>query len=166
MTGRRWCRGARRERGAAAVEFALILTPMLYLIFGGISYGYMFSFRQALSQSASEGSRAAVGAYSPGGPTCNSTGPFTATGCPTQYAAAKAVENALGTYGRSCGVQNLSCTIVVGTTPTVPTCAAGHTCVSVRVSYPYRSHSLLPSLPGIGFTLPENLTFTSVVQVL
>ncbi len=164
---RRLVRRRHDERGAAAVEFALVLTPMLYLIFGGIAYAYMFSYRQALSQSASEGARAAVGAYNVGGPTCASGGPFTTT-CPSQNAAASAVTNALNTYGQSCGSDNLSCTIVVGTSatnPAIPTCAVGHSCISVTVSYPYRDHSLLPTVPGMGFVLPSDLTFTSVVQL-
>ena len=52
---------ARRERGsrgAAAVEFALLVPIVLLLLFGIISYGYMLSFRQAMSQGASEGARA------------------------------------------------------------------------------------------------------------
>ena len=153
------------DRGAAAVEFALILTPMLYLIFGGIAFAYMFSFRQALSQSASEGARAAVGSYNAGDPTCAAAGPYTAAACPAQYAASVAVANALNTYGRSCGSQFLTCSIVVGTSGSIAACAAGHTCISVTVSYPYRDHSLLPTVPGTGFVLPSELAFTSVVQL-
>ena len=37
--------------------------------------------------------------------------------------------------------------------------------MSVEVSYPYADHSLLPSLPGFGYVLPDDLTFRSVVQV-
>ncbi|WP_232677830.1 TadE/TadG family type IV pilus assembly protein [Nocardioides sp. R-C-SC26] len=155
----------RTSRGAAAVEFALVMVPMLYLVFGAIGYGYMFSFRQALSQSAAEGARGAVGAYNPTDGTCAATGPYTATTCPAQAAAATAVANAVNTYGMTCGTKYLTCTIRVGATPTVTGCATGHTCISVTVTYPYRAHSLLPSLPGYGFVLPQDLTFTSVVQL-
>src|SRR4051812_19761322 len=50
----------RAEGGAAAVEFALVAPFLLLLVFGVISYGYMLSFRQALSQGAAEGARAAA----------------------------------------------------------------------------------------------------------
>jgi Flp pilus assembly protein TadG len=50
----------RAEGGAAAVEFALVAPLLLLLVFGVISYGYMLSFRQALSQGAAEGARAAA----------------------------------------------------------------------------------------------------------
>lgn len=156
------------DRGAAAVEFALVLTPMLYLIFGGMSYAYMFSFRQALSQAASEGARAAVGAFATVGTPCSPTGPFTSS-CPAQLAASEAVASALDTYGRACSVKDLTCTIKVGVKGTgvndVPSCATGHTCISVQVSYPYRSKNLLPTVPGMGFILPKDLTFASVVQL-
>ena len=39
----------RREDGAAAVEFALVLPILLLLVFGIIGYGYMLSFRQSIS---------------------------------------------------------------------------------------------------------------------
>ena len=53
-------RRAPSERGAAAVEFALVVPLLLLLIFGIISYGMMLSFRQGLTQAASEGARAAA----------------------------------------------------------------------------------------------------------
>ncbi len=43
-------RRERGERGAAALEFALIAPLLLMLVFGIIQYGYVLSFRQALSQ--------------------------------------------------------------------------------------------------------------------
>src|SRR5690348_1523714 len=101
----------REERGAAAVETALCLCFLvLPLVFATIAYAYMFSFRQTLSQAASEGARAAVGAAST--PTCSGDpSTFTATSCPAQYAAATGIANALSTYGMTCGTKYLSCTI-------------------------------------------------------
>jgi uncharacterized protein (UPF0333 family) len=155
----------RQDRGAAALEFALLVPFMLLLIFGIIAYAYMFSFRQALSQAASEGARAAVGA-----PACTAplSSPYTGTTCPAQSAAATAVSAALSGYDMSCGTHYLTCAISApfsGTLSGGATCPSGHSCVQVAVSYPYRDHSLLPTVPGFGFTLPSTLAFTSVVQV-
>jgi len=137
----------RDQRGAAAVETALcICFIVLPLTFATIAYAYMFSFRQALSQAASEGARAAVAA-----PAASVTS-----------TAQTAIANALSTYGMTCGTKNLSCTV---SAPTTTGCPSPHTCVTVTVNYPYRAHSLLPTVPGLGFTLPSNLSFTSVVQV-
>ncbi|MGN6721913.1 MAG: TadE/TadG family type IV pilus assembly protein [Marmoricola sp.] len=149
----------RNDSGAAAVETALCLTfIVLPIVFAIISYAYMFSFRQALSQAADEGARAAVGATT--GTACASTGPFTSA-CPAQYAAAQAVASDLAQYGMSCGTNNLTCTISAPTS-----CNSGaNQCLSVQVGYPYRSHSLMPTIPGFGFTLPPDLSFTSSVTV-
>jgi Flp pilus assembly protein TadG len=146
------------ERGASAVEFALIVPVLLTLVFGIIAYAYMFSFRQALSQAASEGARAAVGASS---------------AAQSTDAAQTAVASALSTYDMTCGTKDLTCTIsspfsgTLSGSPTrpAPTCPTTHTCVQVYVTYPYRDHSLLPTVPGFGFTLPASLSFSSVVQV-
>jgi Flp pilus assembly protein TadG len=146
------------ERGAAAVEFALIVPVLLILVFGIIAYAYMFSFRQALSQAASEGARAAVGA---------------STAAQSTTAAKTAVASTLSTYDMTCGTNNLTCAISApfsgtlsgGPTSPAPVCPSTHTCVQVYVTYPYRDHSLLPTVPGFGFTLPSSLSFSSVVQV-
>ena len=154
-----WVR--RGERGAAALEFALLMPLLLALVFGIIAYGYMFSFRQALSQAASEGARAAVGGPTTGCAAAN----WNAAGCAPGTAAANAINGVVSGYRNrgttlACGAGSLTCTIAQSAS-----CATGHTCVAVTVSYPYRSNSLLPTVPGFGFTLPSTLSFTSVVQV-
>lgn len=158
-------RRRRNESGAAAVETALCLTfIVLPLVFGIISWAYMFSFRQALSQAADESARAAVGAARTGCPangTAQTTfSTYNATTCPAEYYAAEAVKNNLSQYGMACGTKYLTCTM------TLDTCVNGtSTCLTVTVAYPYRSHSLLPTIPGFGFTLPPDISFTSSVTV-
>ena len=60
----RSCRASQRDaRGAAAVEFALVLIPLLTLIFGMIQYGLYFWSLESGSHAAREAARqAAVGA--------------------------------------------------------------------------------------------------------
>jgi Flp pilus assembly protein TadG len=48
---------ARSERGAAAVEFALIMLPLLYLVFGVIQYGLYFYGMQAGTSAVGEATR-------------------------------------------------------------------------------------------------------------
>ncbi len=57
--GGRWLRD---ERGAAAVEFALVLPVVLMMLFGIIEFGRAWNVRQTLTDAAREGARvAAVG---------------------------------------------------------------------------------------------------------
>jgi Flp pilus assembly protein TadG len=50
-------RRARGQRGAAAVEFALVLLPLLYLVFGLIQYGWYFYAMQAGSSAVGNAAR-------------------------------------------------------------------------------------------------------------
>lgn len=138
-------RRADGDRGAAALEFALVLLPMMLVIWGLISYGFMFTYRQALSQAAGEGARAAVAA-----PTSSITS-----------AATGAIGSALDSYGQTCG-GTLTCTV---SAPTTVGCPSGHTCVTVTVSYPYRDNPIVPNIPGFGIVLPQTLAFTQMVEV-
>ena len=153
-------RARERERGAAAVEFALVVPLLLVLVFGIISYGYMLSFRQAMSQGAAEGARSgAVWASA-----------YDASQDTDRVNAARArVEEALASYGVKCAPSQASCTITIGpcvtTATTAPSAAAGDTarCVRVAVSYPYGSNPLTPKIPLV--PLPDSLTFTSTARV-
>jgi len=49
-----------RARGAAVVEFAVILPLLLTVLFGIMEYGWVFMVRQTLQSAAREGCRVAV----------------------------------------------------------------------------------------------------------
>jgi hypothetical protein len=53
-------RTGNRERGSAAVEFALVLPVLILLIFGIIDFGRMLSAKIILTDAAREGARAAA----------------------------------------------------------------------------------------------------------
>ena len=57
---RRMVRKARRDRGAAAVEFALLLPVLLLLVFGIIDFGRALNAQITLTQAAREGARLAA----------------------------------------------------------------------------------------------------------
>ena len=53
-------RRSQRARGAAVVEFAVVLPLLLTILFGIIEYGWVFMVRQTLQTSAREGARIAI----------------------------------------------------------------------------------------------------------
>ncbi|HKN38636.1 MAG TPA: TadE/TadG family type IV pilus assembly protein [Acidimicrobiia bacterium] len=134
------------ERGTAVVEFAIASVVLLVLLFGIISYGYMLSFKQGLTQAAAEGARAAAvvsNASAPG-------------------QAATAVVPALHAFNKSCTSAGMSCTYSTAAADTG--CAAGTNCIRVQITYDYKNYPLMPKFPGLGLLLPDTLTATSIAQ--
>lgn len=127
-----------RERGAAAVEFALVVPLLITLLFGIISFGFMLSFRQSISQAAAEGARAAVVAPA---------------GADRETIATDAIEDAMGV---ACGSAYLTCSF-----PPVAGCSS---CLAVEVSYDYAGDPSKPELV-FGFALPDTLSYTATATV-
>jgi Flp pilus assembly protein TadG len=154
LRARARARRRRSESGAAALEFALVSPLLFALLFGIIAYGYMLSFRQGISQGAAEGARAAAVEF-------NSANQSTA--------ALAALNRSLDSYGVSCvgtalirdGSTVGSCSVSIATCSNNP----AKDCASVSVNYAYRDHPLLPSFPGLGSTMPEELDYTAVAEV-
>lgn len=152
-------RPAPTDRGAAAVEFALVAPLILLLLFAMIGYGYMLSFRQAISQAAAEGARAAAVA------------PAALSDDDVKARARTAINDALGSYDVTCTSAGLllrgtssAGTCTISSPQTCTTSTIGAKCVKVTLDYTYRDDSLLPS-PGLGILLPEHLNYSSEVQV-
>lgn len=147
----------RGDRGAAAVEFALVAPLLLLLVFGIIQYGYMLSFRQAISQGAADGARAA--AIAP-------AGQVNALRVGDAY---ERLSDALGSYGVRCDSGTLkrgsatvgSCAAGIAACPAPD---AGDDCVTVTVSYDYKGSPLLPPL-GLGIAMPDTLEYAAVAEV-
>ena len=99
----------RDRRGAAAVEFAAVLGPLLILIFGVFEYGRLLWTREALQETATAGARcmgmsatacASGGAYSSGNATTYIEGQATNWGL-TLTASNIALDNATTCAGVS-----------------------------------------------------------------
>jgi len=139
---KRW--SAREERGAAAVEFALVAPLLLLLVFGIISYGYMLSFRQAVSQAAAEGARAAAVAQ---------------LNQDREQLATDAVNAAISSYqGITCADAAMTCTITVAECPDDGSPAYA----TIDLSYAYAENPLLPTLM---VPMPDTLDYTATAQV-
>lgn len=158
VTGRRALRRS-EDRGAAAVEFALVVPLLLLLVFGVISYGFMLTFRQAVSQAAAEGARAAAVA-----PSTTSTGD-------RQARAVAAINDVLSVHGVTCSGGSLVRSGSSAGTCTVSapaTCTAGGgttaTCVKVTLTYNYKDNQLIPGIGSL-LPMPSALTYVSEVRV-
>ena len=144
LFSRRQVRWGREERGASAVEFALVVLPLVGLVFGLIAYGYMLSFRQAISQGAAEAARAAAIWHAPYADTQLGE---------RQDAAVAAANEALKSYGVECGQNGTQCLV------SFTDCEGGAAkCAEVTISYPYADEPLIP-LPLI--PLPGALQYTA-----
>lgn len=53
------------DKGAATVEFALVLIPLLLMIFGIIEFGLLVFNQQMITNASREGSRAGIVVHSP-----------------------------------------------------------------------------------------------------
>lgn len=154
-------RRAPSERGAAAVEFALVVPLLLLLVFGIVQYGYMLTYRQAISQGAAEAARSAAVS-------------FGTTSSAKVALAVTTLNQTLSAQGVTCGISggatsgNLtrSGTTVGTCSVTVAACANQTTvnCVTVTVDHSYKDHPLIPSV-GLGIAMPDHLAYTAVAQV-
>lgn len=154
-----WRSRCESERGAAAIEFALVAPLLILLVMGVISYGYMLSFRQALSQGAAEGARAAA------------VSPFP-TAADRQEEGLGALNEALHSYGITCDGYAVgshlrkdsanvgTCSVTIGSCSNDPT----KDCVTTALSYAYEENPLTPSFPGAGLVLPEDLSYQAVAR--
>ena len=146
-------RRGRGERGSQVVEFAIASVLLLVLLFGIIEYGYILSFKQSMTQAAAEGAR--VGAVGGDSSTI-----------------AAAVTRAVGAFKQTCNSGGLTCQDDQGRWtsnggPSASSCsnAPASNCITVKVTFDWKNHALLPKFPGLGLIVPDTLTATSVARV-
>jgi len=126
------------------LEFALVIPIFVFVLYGLIAFGMMLSAKQTITNAASEGARAAVGA----------------TTDPVGAARAR-VGQAMSSYsGYNAQDPNQFSGAVAPCTNN-----AAASCMTVTVTYDYAAHPLVPPAPGLGLITPSKLSSTAVVQV-
>lgn len=107
-----------KPRGAAAVEFALVLPLLLTIVFGTIEWGYYFFTREIVINSAREGARAGTLQYTP----------------PTDPATV-AVSTA-STYLTNAGLNAAQATVKSTQADGTSSCPTDSSCILVKYSLP------------------------------
>jgi Flp pilus assembly protein TadG len=113
----------KRRRGAAAVEFAIVLPVFVILVFGMIEYGRMVMVQQVITNASREGARRAV----------------------LDGATTSSVQSAVTTYLTNAAVNGGSAAVSPD-----PTAAASGDPVTVTVTIPFSAVSWLPSPMYLG----------------
>lgn len=132
---RRLRRGKARQRGAAAVEFALVLPFLLMMVLGTIDWGWYFFVREVVTNAAREGARA---------------GAVATAANPTQ-----AAEDIAGNYLTNFGLTGTPTVAVNLSSSTIGATAV--TTMSVTVTYPVGSLTGFTSLPQYASLVPANV---------
>lgn len=145
MRAIRSCAPLRRDRrGAAAVEFAAVLGPLLILIFGVFEYGRLMWTREALQETATAGARCmGMSATS-----CASGGAYSSANTNTY------IENQAANWGLTLTASNIS----LDSSGTCAGVSATNGFSSVTINYTFQS--IVPSLLS-SLTTSPTLTSTA-----
>lgn len=131
----------RDESGAALLEFSLVFLLFAMILYGLIAFGMILATKQRITSAASGAARAAVGAASDADAVSRAT---------------QRVQDALGTPG--------SYTPNYSTAPCNSAVPAGPRCITVRITWDYENHPIVPPAPGLGLVTPDEFGATAVVQ--
>ena len=138
-----------RQRGVAAIEFALVFSVLFLAVYGVITFGGVLYVQQVISRAAEDGARA------------------------VQFSQTNTADDALRSNVQSAIYRSLSLSsitpVAAGTTPSskeawirskvpLPSVNISTGKVVITVSYPYSANPLLPALPFTGGWLPTNLS--------
>lgn len=149
--------GYRRQRGATAIEFAIVF-PLFFMIFYAIiSFGMIFVIQQSLTYAASEGARAGLNYASSFGSVANSCAFVSNPGTRTQNACNAAL-TALGWL--STGSQQPSVTVTCDSS--TANCSMA---TSLTVAIAFTPQQWMTTIPFVGLVLNGPLTSTAVVQI-
>jgi Flp pilus assembly protein TadG len=139
---------ARTQRGASAVEFALVFPLFFVILYGLVTYSLILVAQQNLTAAASEGARAALNWQA------NSS---------MQDAIAKRSNAACS--AAQLVIQPLVSAMQCATTTSSCGPSGAMECISVQLTYNYQSNPIVPTLPGLGLAVPNTLSGSATVQL-
>jgi Flp pilus assembly protein TadG len=130
------------QDGVAAVEFAIVSMVFLVILFGILTYGFIFNLDQSLNHAAEEGARAAISSTS------------AATAMTQAHAAAKQRLAWMGSR-----IQDSDIVEGVAACPNDATVS----CITVTITYPWDTRPIIPKFPGL--PVPTQMQAVAVVQL-
>ena len=145
-----------RQRGVAAVEFALVFLLFISVLYGAATFGAVFYTQQVLSRAAEDGARAI---------SLLGVTPLVTNDPQITSVVYNSLESSLiapATLGstqavRKTWIENPANVVVA----IDPTCAGVTGCVKVTVQYQYSQNRILPVLPLISWA-PNTLTASAI----
>ena len=144
---RRVSKVLRSERGTAALEFAIVAQLLILLLYGIITYGFVFALDHNITQAAAEGARHAISE-------------------PTNASDATIINDAV-TDARDHISFAAAQTNAVVTADIIQNCngTSGLRCIHVSISYDWRSHPLIPGFVGMQYLTPSQISADSTVEL-
>ena len=143
------------ERGQAAIEFAIVFLLFFAMLWGILTFGFIFAAQNTLTLAAENGARAAL-RYQPATTTAGATAARIAA---AQTEATKSVQWLQAFTPAYDPAAYLTAT-------SAPcTYNANLICFHVQISYPYAQHPLIPPFPLFGLLAPTQLVGKATMQV-
>lgn len=146
---RRHGRLSATQRGVAAIEFAFVFPLFFVVLYAIIAYCLILCANMAMTSATQEGARAALAS-------AGTTSPA------TEYAA-----RATNACSRASTLMAWLPLAAKSAACTQSQCGPSNAmvCITVSMSYDYKSNPIVPNLPLLGFVTPPTLSASATVQL-
>lgn len=136
-----------RQDGVAALEFAIVAMVFLIILYGILTYGFIFGLDQSMNHAAEEGARSAIS---------------TTTDAAAITKAHDTAMARLGWLGSRIQSSDVVATVVQGTTDCDATDVTIK-CIKVVITYPWGTRPIIPPFPGM--PAPSQMQAVAVVEL-
>ncbi|MHB8115955.1 MAG: TadE/TadG family type IV pilus assembly protein [Acidithiobacillus ferrivorans] len=143
------------ERGQAAIEFAIVFLLFFAMLWGILTFGFIFAAQNTLTMAAENGARAAL-RYQPATSAAGATAARIA-------AATTVATNTVQWLQAFTPAYDPAAYLTVTSAPC--TYNANLICFHVQIGYPYAQHPLIPPFPVFGLLAPTQLVGKATMQV-
>lgn len=148
------------------LEFAFVGVFLVMLAFGIIVFGLLLSFKQDVTRAAAEGARVGAVAQPP------AAAPATATDDNRYDVTLAATEDAVDSFGKTCGTGGMTCDVIIHDCDATPVAGdvgywdnGSDDCVTVELRYDYANNPLIIDPPMLSGALPETISSKSVARL-